>query len=247
MRSRPIPALALTTTIVAASSLLASSAGALERHDTSTDSFRSPTVESTPTCRGVPATHVNEDGSPSNDVIVVTDPGITVHAWNGDDVICVHTPDGEYGATVYGGNGNDSVITYSGENFVYGGSDRDSIMSNTADHLLDGEDGNDNIYVGQHPDDAVYGGEGFDRIFGSPFADTIHAGDGDDLVIGFGGDDDLDGGDGNDRLEGRDGDDELDGGSDDDVCVDVAAPSTTFTSCESTIVSIFNGGFELSS
>lgn len=183
-------------------------------------------------CRGQAATHVNEDGGPGNDVIVVTEPGLEVDAWNGDDLICVSTGRTGYGASINGGNGQDTIITYSGENFVYAGADADSVLSNSADHLLDGEDGNDTIYLGTHPDVTVYGGTGHDRIFGSPASDVINAGDGNDLVLGFDGDDQLIGAVGDDRLEGGAGTDVLDGSAGVDTCVDVAAPLTTFTACD---------------
>ncbi|MEM9515930.1 MAG: calcium-binding protein [Actinomycetota bacterium] len=241
-RITALAALLITAPLIAAP--VTAAAGPLDggRGDTAEHfSSSTPRHEDIPTCRGVPATHVNEDGTADDDVIVVTDASVSINAWNGDDVICVSTGHG-YGATVDAGNGDDSIITYSGENFIYGGADDDSIMSNAADHLLDGESGDDNIYIGQHPVAAVYGGDGNDRIFGSPFADTIHAGDDNDLVIGFGGNDTVQGGDGNDRLEGRAGADDLDGGPGSDTCVDQAAPATTFTSCEASVGVLFDGG-----
>jgi Ca2+-binding RTX toxin-like protein len=188
----------------------------------------------TETCRGVPATHVNEDGTSGADVIVVTEP-IDVSGWNGDDLICVKVPIRSYGAHVEGGGGDDTIITYSGENFIYGGEDDDSILSNSADHVLDGQDGNDTIYMGDQQDGYVYGGDGNDKIFGTPFSDGAHGGAGNDLMIGFAGNDFFDGGEGNDRLEGREGNDTLDGQTGDDTCTDAAAPATTFVSCETVV------------
>lgn len=198
-------------------------------------------ADRSPACRGVAATHVNEDGGPGNDVIVVTEAGLEVRGWNGDDLICV-SPGHGYGARIDGGNGNDSIITYSGENFIFGGAHNDSIMSNTVDHLLDGEDGNDNIYVGAHADFIVYGGDGADKIFGSSSADSIDAGTGNDLVITFGGNDVVQAGAGDDRIEGGAGTDTLDAGPDTDVCVDSPAPSTTFVSCETATGLPLGGG-----
>jgi Ca2+-binding RTX toxin-like protein len=191
-------------------------------------------------CRGQVATHVDEDGGPGDDVIIVTTPGIEVNGWNGRDLICVSTGHG-YGARVDGGNGNDTIITYSGENVVLGGDDDDSILSNSADHVLDGEDGDDTIHLGAHHDHIVYGGAGNDRIFGTPFADTIDAGPDHDFVMAFAGDDAVHGAAGLDHLNGGDGSDDLDGGGDSDVCVDTPAPHTSFTSCES-IVGLPLGG-----
>ena len=214
---------------------LAPAVGTASAERTHSQQLRSDAPTSTEhTCRGEVATHVNEDGTGSDDVIVVTEQSITVNGWAGDDLICVMVPSNSYGAYVHGSLGNDTIITYSGVNHVYGGEDDDSILSNSADALLDGEEGNDNIYLGALPD-LAYGGDGNDRIFGSPLADVIHAGGDDDLVIGFGGNDLLHGGPGNDRLEGRDGTDELDGQSGDDECVDAAAPATTFVGCESIV------------
>jgi Ca2+-binding RTX toxin-like protein len=229
-------ATALTTTALVAGTFAPASAGRGDIQDVSTGGTRSGE-----TCRGLPATHVDEDGTAGDDVIVVTDGSVTVNAWNGNDLICVVVTSG-YGATVFGGNGDDTIITYSGENFVYGGDDDDSILSNSADHILDGEDGNDNIYLGQDPDVTVYGGDGNDKIFGSPFADTIHAGSGADYVNGFGGDDVLGGGPDNDTLVGGAGFDTLDGHSGTDACTDSAAPATSFASCESIVGTLVQQG-----
>jgi len=184
-------------------------------------------------CRGQVATHVDTDGGNGNDVIVVTQPSISVNGWAGDDLICVMVP-GEYGAYVRGGNGRDTIITYSGVNHVFGGADGDSLLSNAPDALLDGEEGDDTIYLGQYGG-LAYGGDGNDRIFGSPHADEIHAGRGNDLLLGFEGDDELVGGEDDDRLEGGTGADDLDGVGGNDECVDTAAPATTFTSCETIV------------
>ena len=48
----------------------------------------------------------------------------------------------------------------------------------------------------------VSGGDGNDRIFGSPYADVIDAGSGFDLALGYGGGDSVTGGGGNDLLIG---------------------------------------------
>ncbi|MGB4828854.1 MAG: Hint domain-containing protein [Paracoccaceae bacterium] len=129
---------------------------------------------------------------------------------------------------VFGGVGNDTILT---------GDDADTIY---------GDDGNDLIDAG-FDDDSIFGGLGNDTIVGNEGDDTIEGGDGDDLIFGGLNDvigDALDipddagdlrpdnnrdliyGGDGNDTIFGRDDDDTLyggtgndllDGGVDDDV------------------------------
>ena len=218
----------LAATTVGSATVDAADRTATTPHDTF---IRNTHTRNTPTCRGVPATHVDENGTSSNDVIVITQP-LGFDAGDGDDLVCVAVPSMREGARVDGGFGDDTIITLSGDNVIYGGPGNDSILSNSADHILDGEFGDDTMYLGQHPDGTVYGGDGADRIVGSPGADNVWADAGNDLILGFGGDDTLRGGPGADSIIGHDGTDVLDGQDGDDECVDVAAPATTFVGCE---------------
>ncbi len=119
---------------------------------------------------------------------------------------------------VYGGQGDDTILTGDDADTIYGGA------------------GNDYIDSGVDADE-VYAGRGNDTVIGGEGADTIYGGEGDDLIYGglgpIGNDlldipDDLDldpdnnrdliyGGQGNDTIYGRDDDDTLYGGAGNDL------------------------------
>lgn len=119
---------------------------------------------------------------------------------------------------VYGGAGNDTILT---------GDDADTIYGDGGDDLIDaGIDA-----------DLVYGGAGADTIIGGEGADTIRGGAGNDLIYGGLNDvvgealdfpdatdlrpnnnrDNLSGGAGDDTIYGRDDDDTLYGGTGNDL------------------------------
>ena len=176
------------------------------------------------------------NGDAGNDTIIGGIGNDTVYGGEGDDFIDTSNyvnplPDidypGMYGADtdpnndrdlVYGGAGNDTILTGDDADTIYGG------------------DGNDLVYAGFDAD-LVYGGAGDDTLVGGEGADTIIGGAGDDLIYG-GLDgtlgevldipDDTDlrpnnntdllfGGDGNDTIYGRDDNDTLYGGTGNDV------------------------------
>ncbi|WP_112308967.1 Ig-like domain-containing protein, partial [Pseudogemmobacter bohemicus] len=119
---------------------------------------------------------------------------------------------------VYGGAGNDTILTGDDADTIFGGA------------------GNDLVYAGFDAD-LVYGGEGDDTLVGGEGADTIIGGAGDDLIYGGldgslgevldipdetdqrpdNNTDLLFGGDGNDTIYGRDDDDTLYGGTGNDL------------------------------
>jgi Ca2+-binding RTX toxin-like protein len=174
-------------------------------------------------------------GNEGNDTLFGGEGADTVFGQQGDDFIDTSSPlqrpdidyPGLYPADtdpeddrdlVYGGLGNDTIIT---------GDDADTIF---------GDGGNDSINAGVDAD-LVYGGAGNDTIIGSEGADTIFGEAGNDLI--YGGLDDtigdaldlpdaLDlrplnnpdlifGGSGNDTIFGRDDNDTLFGGTGNDV------------------------------
>ncbi|MBO3739504.1 calcium-binding protein [Actinoplanes flavus] len=57
--------------------------------------------------------------------------------------------------------------------------------------------------------DAIIGGSGNDRLYGTAGADELQGGLGDDTILGYGGDDELIGGSGRNRLDGSAGNDRL--------------------------------------
>lgn len=146
-----------------------------------------------------------------NDIVDLTGVGVaaTVYGGDGDDTIKATRGGGTY----RGDAGNDTLTAEEssdefagiGETF-YGGAGNDVLTGREgADHLF-GEDGVDELDAGPGDDEAD----------GGPGNDIVIGGTGNDTVTGGTGDDNLDGGDGNDSLLGGEGDDILDGGNGDD-------------------------------
>lgn len=129
--------------------------------------------------------------------------------------------------TVFGGRGDDTILT---------GDDNDLIFGGDGDDLIDGGIDDDEIYGGRG-DDTLIGGEGADTIYGEDGDDVIYGGagpdvpeainirddqgdlrpdNGTDLLFGGAGNDTIYGLDDADTLYGDDGDDLLDGGIDND-------------------------------
>ena len=117
---------------------------------------------------------------------------ITVNALGGNDKITVREKNGAVYASlvVYGGEGNDSIVTGSGND------------------ILDGGSGNDKV-TGGSGDDVITGGEGNDTLIGGDGDDQLDAGDGRDKVTGGLGDDNLDGAGGKDTIKAGDGEDRI--------------------------------------
>ncbi len=118
--------------------------------------------------------------------------------------------------TVYGGDGNDSVVASSGDKQLYGGRGADTLTGAGSNDLIDGEDGNDSL-LGGTGNDRILGADGADYLAGNDGMDTLNGGFGHDTMLGGGGEDLLTGGDGNDDLNGNTGHDTLYGGVGDDV------------------------------
>lgn len=158
---------------------------------------------------------LNPDGTPA-----VTDPNVN----DGMD-------------TVYGGAGNDIIITGDDADEIYGGADNDTINAGIDDDYVDGGTGNDSI-IGGHGSDTIMGGEGDDFIVAGdstmlypntpdpidPLPDNDR-----DYVDGGAGNDTISGQDDDDTLLGGDGDDLLDGGIDEDLLEGGAGNDTIIT------------------
>lgn len=137
---------------------------------------------------------------------------------------------------VFGGAGDDRIITGddndlidggSGSDWISAGFDDDSVRGQSGDDLIEGGEGND-VIEGGTGNDIIYGGlqdafadlvsfpddepdaNGFQDLVPENNGDTIFGGDGNDTI--FGQDDD-------DTLYGDAGSDYVDGGVDDDVIV----------------------------
>ncbi|TCP44298.1 Hint domain-containing protein [Rhodovulum marinum] len=138
--------------------------------------------------------------------------------------------------TVYGGIGNDTILTGDDADLVYGGDDNDSIEGGFDADTLFGDEGNDTV-IGGEGSDLVEGGGGDDFLVGGylptdayffdmPDAgdavtnndrDTIQGGAGNDTIYGYDDADSLSGDDGQDVLFGGADDDTLTGGLGDDA------------------------------
>jgi Ca2+-binding RTX toxin-like protein len=214
-------------------------------------------------------------GGDGNDTIIGYEGNDYVEGNDGDDLINTRTsvgtgqPDqgypGLYSAdtdpsndldTVYGGLGNDTILTGDDDDVIYGGGGADSIDAGFDDDIIFGGDGADMI-IGNEGSDSIDGGDGADVIYGGldlgaldlssiPDAtdllpengiDTIHGGAGNDLIYGMDdadhlyGDDDNDtiyGGIDNDSLYGGTGDDSLHGDDGDDYIETGAGADAAF-------------------
>ena len=145
---------------------------------------------------------------------------------------------GQYGNDkIEGGDGNDSLIGDMGDDKVFGGDGNDVIWGDdktgttapvdnpadfaaaftpavTKDSLIEG------AYTGlAFGKDKLYGGDGFDIIYGGAGADKIHGGDDDDVLYGEGGEDTIWGDDGADYIDAGYGWDTVFGGDGCDTIV----------------------------
>lgn len=123
----------------------------------------------------------------------------------------------------FGGNGNDYLEGYDGNDQLYGDSGNDTLVGYGGNDRIWGGDGNDTIR-GMAGDDQLNGGSGNDTIDGSTGNDILWGGIGNDVLLGGDGNDQLIGGDGNDQLNGQAGIDKLwgEGGSDVLISIDTA-------------------------
>lgn len=163
----------------------------------------------TSTCNGRPATLDIRTGQDPvyNDVVVGTQfnddirGGQIVCAFGGNDRI-IASPN----ASVFGGDGLDTIILSSGKNFasggpgpdvITGGSGRDRLFGGPGNDTIDGRGASDRISGGDGHDELL-GGWGDDQIFGRLGRDTIDGGPGDDIIKGGAWKDTIDGGEGDD-------------------------------------------------
>jgi len=137
-------------------------------------------------------------------------------------------------ATVYGGDGDDTLKASRGGGVYYGDNGNDTITSEAAGSdfagvadefhggsghdVLTGWEGNDDLF-GDDGDDVLLGDADNDTLDGGDGNDVLEGGDGQDTLNGSGGVDELAGNDGNDTLNGGDGDDSLEGGDGDDKLI----------------------------
>jgi len=157
---------------------------------------------------------------------------------NPDGTVAVTDPNVNDGMdTVYGGAGNDVIVTGDDADEIYGGADNDTINAGIDDDFVDGGTGDDDI-IGGHGSDTILGGDGDDSIVAGdstllypntpdshdPLPDNDR-----DYVDGGAGNDTISGQDDDDTLLGGDGDDLLDGGIDEDLLEGGAGNDTIIT------------------
>lgn len=139
-------------------------------------------------------------GTPGNDVIVTSAPGVVVIGRSGADRICA------FGREVYvsGGVGDDLISTGRGADLIRGGEGRDVLIGRGGDDRLVGGFGDADTLVGRAGDDRLEGGDdATDHLFGGRGADRLLGGDGafdDDFLVGGQGPDVIDGGGGSDTA-----------------------------------------------
>lgn len=106
--------------------------------------------------------------------------------------------------TVYGGQGNDNIVTGDSEDVIEGGEGRDIISMGAGDDTADGGEGRD-IIDGGAGNDSIIGGGNNDILSGGEGEDVLLGGSGEDVLIGGAGADELDGGEGFDTYTGGEG------------------------------------------
>lgn len=129
-------------------------------------------------------------------------------------------PDPVDDPTIYGSNGDDTIIGDVGIDHFDGLGGDDSIQGKAGADTIQGGDGHDtlagnagsDVILGGPGDDIIQGGIGWDEIFGGAGNDVINGNNGLDTLNGDLGDDDLFGNFGSDTIFGGAGDDIIEGG-----------------------------------
>jgi Ca2+-binding RTX toxin-like protein len=114
-------------------------------------------------------------GTARADVLVVLPSGgeQVVRAGGGDDRVCVF---GDDLVTVFGGSGDDLVVSDAGAHRLMGGPGADTLRGRGGDDILRGGRGAD-VLIGGRGDDVLRGGLGVDVLRGGPGSDVLHGGE----------------------------------------------------------------------
>ena len=156
-------------------------------------------------------------GTIYQDVLVVRHDHVTASAFSGNDMV-VATLSGSDSA-LYGGAGDDTVVSDASYNNLYGDEGNDRIDSWKNDNALHGGSGNDtltasgsnNWLFGDEDADAfivsadgnhLFGGAGNDTVLVSSNGNELYGDEGDDILANDGEYNTLYGGDGNDSMGG---------------------------------------------
>jgi RHS repeat-associated protein len=110
---------------------------------------------------------------------------------------------------VFGGEGDDTIASAAGDDFLSGGEGHDTIAGLSGHDEVQGNGGNDWLYGGLG-NDIITGGTGHDQLHGDAGADSLDGESGSDELYGDAGDDSLTDQDGvQDILDGGTGSDTL--------------------------------------
>lgn len=148
------------------------------------------------------------DGGPGNDVINGGAGADVIHGGDGNDTI--NSGPGIATATdqLYGDDGNDIIKASNGDTgaLLDGGAGNDQLYGAAAANVINGGDGNDYL-SGGGGNDTLHGGAGNDSMKGGAGATQMFGDDGNDTLAGGAGNEFLSGGNGNDTLSGGAGND----------------------------------------
>ncbi len=111
-------------------------------------------------------------------------------------------------ADIETGDKGDNVLIgdFTGDSYLFGGAGDDTLISGRGDDLLIGGSGSDWLYAGGG-DDVLRAGSGDDVLLGAGGNDKLNGGSGDDVLFGGRGEDRIAGGKGDDVLFGGRGSD----------------------------------------
>lgn len=129
--------------------------------------------------------------------------------------------------SIWGRDGNDTIVGGAGVDRLYGENGDDTIHGGTGNDTLRGDSGADSLFgeagidilIGGDDNDTLDGGSENDRLYGNNGDDTLYGGSGNDYLNGGLGVDIINGGDGVDTLNGSSGNDTLNGGDGNDLLV----------------------------
>ncbi len=128
--------------------------------------------------------------------------GIRMVGSAGDDyLIADYGNDRIYSYDINSGDGNDLIVSRSGDDTIDSGNDNNRIFSQNGDDSIDSGNGNDTINSG-FGHDTINSGDGHDLIYSGAENDSINAGGGNDTISSGFGDDTIWSGSGNDQIFG---------------------------------------------
>jgi Ca2+-binding RTX toxin-like protein len=137
----------------------------------------------------------------------------TVFGGEGDDTVSALRGD----FLLHGDDGNDVIGAGAGNSQLFGGAGDDVLRAGPGNSRLDGGTGHDTLTTEGTGAFTLIGGTGDDLIFGGTLRDIIYGGDGNDTLYGGFGNDEIRGDGDNDLIFGEAGADTLIGGTGNDT------------------------------